>query len=358
MSPRRMVWLVLGLAALSGAAHADEPARSLRLIADAPSATDPAPQHFVIDALVKSEGGEAQSTVEGWMAAVEAPAASGELSGSCVERHCVLTVDVNGDKLSIVGDFGAPTGPVKARFTLKDDEGKVLQQGAVTLTPLDGAVPGLGALAPPTALTANQLDDLLMWIGETVAAGTRNPEDPPDSFGRDTLATWQEGKGHLATGLIFAADLAELRAEAQAARKAAGWTALGDAAKGWTAGYPATLLPKASRAGAEQSFASADRKARLLLVIDPPMSGEAFDTFVHTTTADREGRTNTDYTRVNDDLEMRYEEDGKVTVAAYHNREGGMARMIFTYPADASDTYKPFEAILQRGLKVEDSLKR
>ena len=358
MSPRRMVWLILALAALAGAAHADEPARSLRLIAEAPSAADPAPQHLVIDALVKSESGEAQSTVEGWMASSAAPAASGEVSGSCVERHCALTAEINGDKLSIVGDFGAPAGRVKARFTLKDDDGKLLQQGAVTLTPLTGAVPGLGPLAPPGALTANQLDDLLMWVGETVAAGTRDPADPPDTFGRETLATWQEGKGRLATGLIFAQDLAELRADADTARKTAGWTALGDAAKGWIAGYPAALLPKASRAGAEQHFASADGKTRLLLVIDPPMSGEAFDTFVHTMTTDREGRTNTDYTRINDDLEMRYEEDGKVTLAAYHNREGGLARMIFIYPTDASDAFKPFEAILQRSLKVGDALKR
>ena len=126
----------------------------------------------------------------------------------------------------------------------------------------------------------------------------------------------------------------------------------------WSGGYPSALLPKADPAGTEQRWASADGKARLVIAIDPPMSSDAFDAFVDTATADRTGRNHVNTTRVNGDLAYRFEEDGVVTVGAYHNREGGLARLVLTYPADRREAFAPFEVILQRQFKAGDDLKR
>ena len=334
------------------------PIRSLRLIGASPDAHDPAPTAFVIDARLKPGDGEFQSTLEGWFAAIAAPAGSGEVSGTCVEKRCALTVDLDGSKLALTGDFADAAGPVPARFVLKDDQDKPVQTGAATLNPLPGAVPGLGALAAADAIDEADFDDLLMWAHETASAGSA-PSDPvPSSYQHEALATWQQEKGRLATGLIFAADLDQLRAERAAARRSAGWTPLGDAAHGWSGGYPAALLSKVDPAGAEQRYASADGKARLVVSVDPPMSSDAFDAFVETATADRPGRDHVNTTRVNSDMEFRFEEGGVVTVAVYHNREGGLARLVLTYPAARSHTFEPFEVILQRQFKVGDDLRR
>ena len=354
----RVLGVCLWVALATQPARAEQAARSLRLIGTAPGAHDAVPTAFVIDARVKPGDGEFQSTIEGWFAAITTPATSGELSGTCVEKHCALAVDLDGSKLAITGDFGDAAGPVPARFALKDDQDKPVQDGAATLSPLTGDVPGLGALAAPDAIDGAAFDDLLMWAHEIVSSGSPNTDAVPDGFARDSLASWQREKDRLATGLIFVADLDQLRSERMAAMKSAGWTPLGDTAHGWSGGYPAALLPKADPAGGEQRFASADGKARLVVAVDPPMSSDTFDAFVETTTADRAGRNHVNTTRVNADLEARFEEGGVVTVAVYHNREGGLARLVFTYPADQSDTFEPFDAILQRQFRAGDDLKR
>jgi hypothetical protein len=341
----------------SGALADPPPIRSLRLIGAAPNAHDPAPTAFVIDARLKPGDGEFQSTIEGWYAAIVEPAGSGEVSGSCVEKHCALTVDLDGSKLAITGDFG-DGGPAPARFVLKDNQDKPVDTGAATLSPLAGAVPGLGALAASDAVDEAGFDDLLVWAQQSVSSGSP-PSDPlPSSSQRESLAVWQGQKGRLATGLVFAADLDQLHAERAAAVRRAGWTVLGDAAHGWSGGYPAVLLPKAAAAGPEQRFESADGKARLVVAIDPPMSSDAFDAFVATATADSDTRSHNNYTRVNDDMDIRFEEGGVVTVAAYHRREGGFARLVLTYPAKQSETYAPYEDILQHQFKAGDDLKR
>jgi len=337
------------------AVHAEEPAKTLRIIGEAPTASDPVPKRFVAELTEAQGDSSAQTTLTGWLASIEAPASSGEVTGACVEQHCTFTADLDGTRLEITGDF-AVHGLVSARFAVKDDD-KTTQQGAVSLAPLGDTVPGLGVLAPANALNAGQLDQLLTWARQNVASGWGDPDDAPDGFARESLGSWQNDKGRLATGLFFTADLAQLKAEMAAAQKAAGWTPLGDPAKGWSTGYPAAVLPKASRNGAEQRFASADGKAMLVVAVDPPMSGDAFDAFVESTSADREGRNHVDTTRVNGDLAMRYEEKGVITVAVYRNREGGLARLVFTYPADKADAYQPYDIILQRSLTVTDGLK-
>jgi hypothetical protein len=350
----------LALSLCAGAAPAQAPApvaKTMRLTGAAPSAADPAPKTFVIDVQVKPGDSDPETTLDGWFASSAEPAASGEVSGSCVQTRCVLNGELVNAKLVLTGDFGDAGGPVAAHFVVKDDDDKTLQEGAATLTPLTGPVAGLGALAAPDAINEIQLDDLLLWNDQTVSSGSPPSDEPPSGSQRESLAAWQEEKGRLATGLIFTTDLTELRADADAARKKAGWTPLSDAAHGWSAGYPAALLPKASRVGTEQHFASADGKAVLIVAVDPPMTSDAFDAFVDKISADRDGRSDVSTVRVNGDLEMGYEEGGVVTAAMYRNRDGGLARVVFTYPVAAREAYDPFQTIVQHSLVVTDDLK-
>jgi hypothetical protein len=350
--------LALGLCA--GAVLAQPPApaaKTLRLTGAAPSAADPAPKTFILDIQVKPGDSDPETTLDGWFASSAEPAASGEVSGSCVQTHCVLDAELVNAKLVLTGDFGDAAGPVAAHFVVKDDDDKTVQEGAATLTPLTGPIAGLGVLAAPDAINEIQLDDLLVWNNETVSSGSPPSDEPPSSGQRESLAAWQEEKGRLATGLIFTTDLTELRADAGAARKKAGWTTLGDAAHGWSAGYPAAVLPKASRSGSEQHFTSADGKATLVVAVDPPMTSDAFDAFVDKVSADRDGRSDVSTVRVNGDLEMSYAEGGVVTAAMYRNRAGGLARVVFTYPVAGRDAYDPFETIVPHSLVVTDDLK-
>jgi hypothetical protein len=352
---------LLGVLAVLGAcgALADEPAkRPLRLIGEAPASKSPALRRFVIDAAV-TPGEDFQATIEGWFAGLgDESTPNGTAEGSCVERHCTLSVDIEGGKFSLVGEFMEVSAPLQARFTFKDEEGKLAAQGPVTLRPLSGPTADLPALAAPDAVDGAELDDLLMWNGLSLGFGTHDKGEPPSTFQRGTLADWQTIHQKPGTGLIFEADLAELRAGAVAARKAADWRPLGDAAHGWTAGYPAAVLTKAGGTGAERRFASADDAAELIIAIDPPMSREDFDAFVEKTTEDREGRSSVGYTRVNSDMEINYQQGGRAIYQAYHNREGGLARLSYSYPVDKEDPYGVYASILQRSLTVTDGLKR
>jgi hypothetical protein len=348
--------LALSLCAVTASAQTP-PAKTLRLQGEAPSATDPAPKVFIIDAQVTPGDNDFQTAIDGWFASSAEPAMSGEVSGSCVQARCVLSAEVENGKFVLTGDFGDAAGAVAAHFVVKDDDDKTVQEGAATLKPLAQPIPVLGMLAAPDAINEIALDDLLVWNDQTVSTGSPPGDGPPSSSQHEALAAWQEQKGRLATGLIFVSDLTELRADADASRKRAGWTPLGDAAHGWSAGYPAAVLPKASRVGAEQHFISTDGTAVLVVAVDPPMASDAFDAFVDKVSADRDGRSDVNTVRVNGDLEMSYVEGGIATTAAYHNRDGGLARLVFTYPVKAKDLYEPYETILQHNLTVTDDLK-
>jgi hypothetical protein len=351
---------VLGLAlslCAAGALAQSQGAKTLRLAGEAPTASDPAPKTFVVDAEVKPGDSDFQTSIDGWLAGAAAPASSGEVEGTCIEHRCVLAADLDDAKFILTGDFGDASGPIAAHFTVKDPDNKTVQEGDARVQPFNGQVADLGQLAAPDALTEAQMDDLLLWNQQSVSSGSPPGDDPPSSSQRESLASWQGDKGRLATGLIFTADLAELRAGADAARKTAGWTPLGDTAHGWSAGYPAALLPKSSRVGPEQRFTSADGEAVLVVAVDAPMSSDDFDAFVEKVSADREGRTEVDTIRANGDLQMSFEEAGMVTVAAYHNRDNGLARVVFTYPVKAKATYEPVETIVQHSLVVTDDLK-
>ncbi|HEX7759846.1 MAG TPA: hypothetical protein VF459_10105 [Caulobacteraceae bacterium] len=362
------VALSVSLSLMATAAHADDaPVKSLRLIGETPPPKEaegmdsdgkPGPaRRFVIDATVKPGDGEFQSTLGGWFAGLDDNPPTGEIEGSCVEKHCAFTVSVEDGKMAFTGDLLNAAGPVTAHFTLKDEDDKVTSQGAVTLRPLAGPIAGLGALAAPDAIDAAAFSELLIWNHQSAPSGMRGGE-PVDDMQREALADWQKSKGRTGTGLIFAADLVQLRADTAEAKKAAGWTALGDAGHGWSAGYPAALFPHADHDAGQPRFASADGKAALAFAIEAPMTDAAFDALVERETGDNPARSNVGYNRVNGDMDLHYEEKGVFHVLAWHNRGGALARMSLTYPQGAADTYDPFSTILTSSFVVSDDLRR
>ena len=342
--------------ATASVARADEPAaRPLRLMG-ALQTQGTLVRNFVIDAWVKPGDGDNQSTVEGWFSGLEDDPPHGAIEGSCVENHCALSATTSSGKLNITGQLLEPKGPIAARFTAKDDDDKVMGQGSATLNPLTGPIPVLGPLVAPDAVRAPEFVDLLVWNQLNAPSGDMS-DGPIGEMERDTLADWQSNQSRPGTGLLFVSDLETLRAGAAAARKAAGWTALGDKAHGWSGGYPAALLPRASRAGAAQRFSSTDGKASLTFVVEGPMTEAAFDALVERETGDHPERSEVGYNRVNGDMDVHYQQAGVVHVLAWHNHEGGLARMEFTYPTAASETYDAMGGIIASTFRASDDLK-
>ena len=342
--------------AWAGCASADPADRVLRVTGHAPAAKDPAPAEFVIDAVVKPGDGPLQSTVDGWFAALPPAMGSGEIEGNCADSHCALSVDLEDGKLAVTGDLAGPGAPGAGRLVFKSDEDDTEHpEGAVTFSPISGDVPGLGSLAPPGAVSSNDLIELLLWNGSSADFGNSGDDDPPGSFQRDALADWQTANGRPGTGLILASDLQAMRAKMEADKAADGWKKIGDDAAGWSTGYPAKLLPKASQSGREHRFESADGKAVLVVALDPPLSDDAFDALFEDLKADKPNRDGLGYSRVNGEAEIRWRENGLVTASTYRNVQGGLMRVIYTYP-DGDETFEPFAAITAHSLRLSDKL--
>jgi hypothetical protein len=334
-----------------GAAHAGE-ARPLRLVGEAPSLGERAPKRFIIDATVEPGDAPFRSEVKGWLAALPPDMGSGEVSGSCVEEACAISADLDDGTLALTGPLMATSGPIAGKAKLGDDGAT----GEARFTILTGMSTELGELAAPGAVGSTELRDLLAWNGSPTGFSNAEDDGPPGDFEREALAMWQQPVGKPMSGLILVADLQALRDGARAEKAKAGWTPIGDPARGWSCGYPAALLLQAGRSGAEQSFASADGKARLVVAIDPASSDEAFDALVEEETADHAGREDVGYTRVNGDMEVSYTEKGVRTIKAWHSRREGLARLAYSFPA-GDETYGRYDTILARSLKVTDALK-
>ncbi len=364
MAYRHAAWVLaatLGLGATAALAD-DAPPRVVRVLGEM-AGGDGAPRRFVIDALLKPGDEKFHSRVEGWFAGLPAPPSPdgdiptvphGAVSGDCVQNTCALSVDVEDGKLALTADLAGPAAPSTGRFAFTDGDDKTAE-GAAHFTPITGPVEGLGEIAPPGAVSAEELGDLLMW--NDYAPGFINGERTDFDDGvRDPLAAWQDANKRPGAGLILTADLADLRAHAAETRKTSGWTEIGDKAAGWAAGYPAALLPQAGPPGPEHRFTSADGKASLVISIGPPLSSDALSALVDQETAESPDRESLSYTRVNDDMEVSYTSKGQNVVEAFHSREGGLAKLVFSYPSAQEETYTTFETLLKRSFKVGDDL--
>jgi hypothetical protein len=333
-------------------AWADEPGTPLRLIGTAPGAVD---GPIVIDAMLAKGDGEFDRTITGWSDALDQAVGYGEVSGHCVEVHCTLTINLGDDNLEVAVDVGGG-GPADGHFKKTVDDKPLT--GPVHFEPLTGPLPkDLGALTAPDAVKAAELVDLLIWNGSTTTFAARSGDELPDSFVRDSLAEWQAGAQLLSTGLITVKDMHTLREGAKAAQAKLGWTPLGSRAAGWSGGYPAALLPSVTTTGHEHHYASADGKALLVIALEPPMADEAFDALVEKQTADNDARSGVGYDRSGPDMNLHYTEGGVVHVGRWHNREGGLAWEMFTYPETQAETYEPLGAILPAVFTADDSFK-
>lgn len=347
---------VLTCAAPALKAQEAEAGRPLRVLAEALTPIGGMNARFVIDAVITPGESDFHSNVQGWFAALPPGSGSDTIEGSCVETQCALSGSLSSGKMALSADL-AGTAPGTGRLILSDDDGRKIGESPMRLTVVRGPIPALGELAAPGAVTAVELSDILMWNG--AATGFSNADEGPVGWlQRQALAEWQASKSRPANGLIFKEELAMLRKETDRRKTAAGWAAMGDPGHGWTAGYPAALLPKARVVSPnEKRFTSADGQAVLTISISPPLSPEGWDGFVERQVADRPGVENRSYTRVNDDMEITYEENGRVVSAAYHNREHGFARLEFSHPIARRGLYDAFATILPRSLRVTDKLK-
>jgi hypothetical protein len=352
---RTIAIAVLAAAALIGAAQAEPAPRPLRVLGEVAAPPEGMPARFVIDGVVTPGDAAFQSEVRGWWAALAPGEGADEIEGSCVEARCALAGDAGYGKLAISADLAGPGAPGGGRAVLSDDDGHK-GEAQVRFTPISGPIAGLGQLAAPGAVRASELSDLLMWNGSATAFSNDDDEEV-DWVQRRALAEWQGQHDRQPTGLIVQEDLAALRQATQVAKAKAGWTALGDPAHGWSAGYPAALLLAAARSGSEQRFTNADRTAVLVVAIEPPLDGAAWDALVDQQTADRPGVENRSYTRVNDEMELKYEEKGRVVVAAFHNRPGGLARLEFSYPLEQREAWGLYDVVLPRSLRAGPDLK-
>jgi hypothetical protein len=352
MSGRIGLALAALLAARATGVAADETPQVVRLLGSAPTAEDAPAKVFVLDLRLRKGEGAFQKTVSGWYAALPPQVGSGSVSGTCVHSACAIDIDQDEGKLSLSGDLAGAAN--EGRFAVSEDD-KVKAEGMVRFAPLAGEVPGVGALAAPDAVSGAEFKSLIEWTGSNVSFGNADPPEWPDDSQREALASWQNSAGEPMTGLITVADLATLRANAKAAQAKAGWTPLGGI--GWSAGYPAALLPKTSTNGPERRFASPDGQAVLTVEVGPGVSDDDFSALVEKLTADSDARKENNYTRVNNDLDLSYVEGGHRYVVACHNREGGMVRLTFSHPAGADEAWSLYDVVLPTQLSVSDDLK-
>jgi hypothetical protein len=345
--------LAFALAVAAGPAVAADEPHAVRLLGSAPTGDDHSARAFVLDLRLEPAEGAFQKKVSGWYAALPPSVGSGEVSGTCVRDACAIDIDQDGGKLSFNGDF---TGPASSgRFALADEDGKPKAEGEARFSPLSGVAPGVGVLAEPKAVGGAELKALLEWSGLVVSVGNGTPPEWPDDTQRDALAGWQNAQGEPATGLITVSDLAALRAAARTAKVKSGWTTVNG--RGWSAGYPAALLAKAGEGAGAYRFESPDGKASLLVSIERPLSDDDFSALVENLTADGPNRSNSEYTRVNGDLDLSYVEGGRRVIIACHNREHGLARLAFSRPAGEDDRWGLFDVVIATNFQVGDELK-
>lgn len=350
---------VLGLALAAASApraEAEPAARPVRVVVESVNLIGGLQPRFVIDGMITPGENLFHNEVQGWLAALPPGSGSDTLEGSCVEAQCALTAALSSGKMALSADLVSAGPPAMGKLILSDDDGRKIGESPMRITNITGPIPGLGVLAPVNAVGAVELSDILMWNGSPTDFS--HVED--GSVGwlqRQALAKWQGDQKRHANGLILKDELAMLRSRADKAKAAARWAAMGGPSQGWTAGYPAALLPRAEVVNRwSKRFSSADGRAVLLVAVQPPMAAKAFDAFVAQQTAERPGVTNRSFTRVNSDMEISYQEDGKVISSAYHNRERGFVRLEFSRPIEGGKVYEPFDMILPRSLRVTDQL--
>ena len=306
----------------------------LRFIGAAPTAGDYGPGRFVIDAAA-TPGDQGGMVVKGWLGAFPPQNDYGEITGNCSGRHCELTAEIQGRDFVLSGDLLGAAGPVDGAFAVKGDGADgVAAKGAARFTPAAGPIAELGTLAEPGAVDSRTLDELLLWQDIDPVFGD-DETHPLEEAQHEHIAMWQQSAGRPMNGLLFAEELAVLKAKAAEAQRAAGWTPLGSPGEGWVAGYPAALLARASQAGAERRFESIDGKASLVVAFDPPMSDDAFDAFVDRTHEDAKAASDPDgfsFTRTGPDMQYAYVKGEQAVEAVFYHRKRGLARLVYTHP--------------------------
>jgi hypothetical protein len=353
--------LALGILVLAEpAAAAPGDASSVALLGEAPSLAPSGPQRFVLYLeIVEGEKGE-KSQASGSFSGLPPSTDSGLITtGACAGKHCDLSVQLDSVQFDLHGDLAGLAGSTEGAFEITDHGAEgAAAKGAVTFKSLPDAVPELGERVKAEALTGPKLRELMIWNGMSVAFNGDGAESFDDLQG-DDIATWQDQNHRPKTGVLFTSDLAAMTDQRDKAQKAAGWTPLGEAAGGWTAGYPAVLLPQVSRAGAERRFSSADGKALLVIAVDPPLSQadfEALEASLHSDGDPATGESHHNLIGTGNDVRIDYTVNGKAVTKIYRNREGGVARLVYTCP-DGDNPFADIAPQVTNSLTISDALK-
>ncbi|MCC7266257.1 MAG: hypothetical protein IT546_02830 [Caulobacteraceae bacterium] len=344
----------LALALAAGPAVAEDAARQVRWLGELAGMPEGAPTRIVVEAsLSAGYGGPYEVSAEGWVAVLAPGSAGDDFDATCVSGRCAIDVGFDGGDLALSADLaGGADAPVAGRYTYTAN-GEAPVEGEARFTPLTGPAPGLSAFAAADAVSAEELSAWLDITGFEQGFTNIYQAGPPTDRERRGLAQWQAARERPGGGLLLEADLAALRAEAKAARDELFWQNI--QGRGWSGSYPAGILHVASGAGSDgvgRRFASETGDAFVEFTQEPPMTEEAWDAFVEARTADREGREGRGYTRVNDDMEIAYEEAGQKINEVYHRREGGVSRMILAYPVAKQDDWRVAEAATVRAFRA------
>ena len=354
---RHFARMVLAAGAVMTAVSAqagEDAAMPLRLIGDAPAMGAGEARHFVIDARVTRPNGYAE--IKGWLAALPPETGFTFIAGACHDGEgCGLSFFRGARQIWLRGDLLGSQAPIPGRFEISAGRGEEASEGVVTFTPFTDAAPGLGTLVKFDAVDSPALNDLLLWSAPTavlnVSAG------PIDEVDRELLAQWQAMRGRPGTGLLLTSDLEELTRHRREQQTKVKWTVIAAADKSWTAGYPAALMHRISGPGAGEIFASADGKARLTIVIDPPVDKPGLNALIEQLIEDPAGvRTDMHADGTGPDQVISYVERGKRVTQLYRSRQAGLARLTFAYP-DGNEKYADIAPLVSLSLSVTDEAK-
>lgn len=346
-------WIGLAFVLIAAApAVADEAPATRRWLGELSGGPDGGPRRIALDAQLSPGDGKFETGLAGWLAVLDPALGGDHFSATCVSDRCAVTAGLEGGELAIAADLGGEaSGPVEGRYTY-EAYGEAPVKGTVRFTPLAGPLPGLSAFAAPDAVTAQELSGLLDILGFDQGFTNDFEDGPPGDRERRGVAQWQAARERSGGGLILQEDLALLRKEAEAERWRVFWQNI--QGRGWQGGYPAGILSIASGAGTDETgrrFTSEKGDAYVEFSNRPPMTEEAWDALVEERTADRAGKESRGYTRVNDDMEVAYTEGGRNVAEVYHRREGGVVRMILSYPAADAEAWAVTEPATVRAFR-------
>ncbi|MFA5120242.1 hypothetical protein [Zavarzinia sp.] len=260
----------------------------------------------------------ATAGADGFIASLGPTEGFAALGGDCLLDHCVFTGNFStGGR--VVLDVDLRDGKPNGRFAVAAD--------VYDVPTVHGTLEFVGPAAPDVEVPEDDLIHALALAGFILDDYEGNP--------RMALAAWQKDRGRAPVGPLGAGDWAALKAEADKAAEAAGWTELRDAKAGYVLTYPAKLLVKDEAIkGGGRRLSSADGRFRVEITTAKPFADAAMEDTYNKLVAEKKGR-NVQFASLSGPwLEVKAVEKGEVEWTRIENDEAGMRRLVFRFPED------------------------